>query len=142
MGLSEKTIKVCKLTAPVLAKHSEAVTSRLYEKLFENYPETKELFGGAPGDQHKKLAGAIVAYANNIDHLEVLDKAVEGIAQRHVKTNVQPEHYPMVGASLLQAIKDVFGDAANDDVIEAWEEAYFFLGDILITKEKELYASA
>lgn len=62
------------------------------------------------------------------------------MAQRHVKTNVKPEHYPMVGVSLLQAIKDVLGDAATDDVIEAWKEAYFFLGDILIAREKELYS--
>jgi len=61
------------------------------------------------------------------------------MAQRHVKTNVKPEHYPMVGVSLLEAIKDVLGDAATDDVLNAWKEAYFFLGDILISRENEIY---
>lgn len=50
----------------------------------------------------------------------------EVMAQKHVRTQVKPEHYPMVGVSLLQAIKDVLGDAATDDVIEAWKEAYFY----------------
>lgn len=139
MALSEKTIEICKTTAPDIVVHGEAITARMYELLFANYPETRVLFGEAPEDQHKRLAGAIAAYAANIDNLEVLGKAVEGMAQRHVRTNVQPEHYPMVGVSLLQAIKDVLGDAATDDVIEAWKEAYFFLGDILIAREKELY---
>ncbi|MEN8727666.1 MAG: globin domain-containing protein, partial [Sulfurovum sp.] len=72
----------------------------------------------------------------------VLSSAVEGMAKRHVKTKVKPEHYPMVGVSLLHAIKDVLGDAATNDIIEAWKEAYFFLGDILIAREKELYSVA
>ena len=142
MALSEKTIEICKATAPVIAEHGEAITTRMYEILFENHPETKALFGDAPEDQHKILAGAVAAYAANIDNLAVLGKAVEGMAKRHVKTNVKPEHYPMVGVSLLQAIKDVLGDAANDDVINAWKEAYFFLADILIAREKELYTAA
>lgn len=141
MSLSEKTIEICKATAPVIAEHGEAITTKMYEILFTNYPETKVLFGDAPEEQHKILAGAIAAYAANIDNLDVLGKAVEGMAKRHVKTNVKPEHYPMVGVSLLQAIKDVLGDAATEDVIDAWKEAYFFLGDILIAREKELYAT-
>jgi len=141
MALSEKTIKICKATAPVLVEYGDAITTKMYEILFADYPETRELFGEAPEDQHKKLAGAIAAYAANIDNLEVLEKAVESMAQRHVKTKVKPEHYPMVGVSLLTAIKDVLGDAARDDVIEAWKEAYFFLGDILIAREKELYST-
>ena len=74
------------------------------------------------------------------DIYEALGKAVDTMAQRHVKTHVKPEHYPMVGTSLLEAIKDVLGDAATDDVINAWKEAYFFLGDILIAREKDIYA--
>ncbi len=140
MALSAKTIEICKGTAPLLVEYGEAITKKMYENLFTNYPETKALFGEALEEQYKKLAGVIVAYAANIDKLHVLSHAVDDIANRHVKTNVKPEHYPMVGVSLLQAIKDVLGDVASDDVIEAWKEAYFFLGDILIGREKELYS--
>jgi len=140
MALSEKTMVICKGTAPLLVEYGEAITTRMYELLFTNYPETRALFGEALEDQYKKLAGAIIAYAANIDKLHVLSHAVDDIAKRHVDTHVKPEHYPMVGTSLLQAIKDVLGDVASNDVIEAWKEAYFFLGNILIGREKELYA--
>lgn len=140
MSLSTKTIEIVKATAAPVAVNSEAITTRMYEILFENYPETQVLFENADPEQHKKLAGAVSAYAANIDNLAVLSKAVENMAQKHVTTMVKPEHYPMVGVSLLQAVKDVLGDAATDDVIEAWKEAYFFLADILIAREKELYA--
>jgi hemoglobin-like flavoprotein len=35
-----------------------------------------------------------------------------------------------VGQSLLRAIKEVLGDAATDDIMNAWAEAYGFLADI------------
>jgi len=140
MSLSPKTIEIVKATAAPIAANGEAITIRMYEILFANYPETKVLFENAASDQHKKLAAAVAAYAANIDNLGVLSKAVEKMAQTHVKTTVKPEHYPMVGVSLLEAVKDVLGNAATDDVIEAWKEAYFFLADILIAREKELYA--
>ena len=140
MILSHQTIEIVKATAAPIAVNSEDITTRMYEILFENYPETQILFQNSAADQHKKLAGAVAAYAANIDNLAVLTKAVEKMAQKHVNTMVKPEHYPMVGVSLLQALKDVLGDAATDVVIEAWKEAYFFLADILIAREKELYA--
>jgi len=63
------------------------------------------------------------------------------MATVHVKVGVLPEHYPMVGDALLQAIKTVLGDAATDEIMAAWGEAYGFLADVLIAKEKELYAA-
>ena len=141
MSLSQKTVIIVKATATPVAENAEAITKRMYEILFENYPETKLLFQNADLDQHKKLAGAVSAYAANIDNLEVLAKAVEKMAATHVATSVKPEHYPMVGVSLLAAVKDVLGEAATDDVLKAWKEAYFFLADILIKREKELYAA-
>jgi len=139
MTLSPQTVKIVKSTAAAISANGEAITTRMYEILFANYPETEILFQNATSDQHKKLAGAVAAYAANIDNLEILSKAVEKMAQTHVNTMVKPEHYPMVGVSLLEAVRDVLGDAATDEVIEAWKEAYFFLADVLIAREKELY---
>lgn len=142
MSLSQKTIDIVKATAPAVKQNAEKITTRMYEILFATHPEVKELFKDADPDQHKKLAAAVSAYAANIDNLAVLSKAVEKMATTHIRVKVKPEHYPMVGVSMLGAIKDVLGEAATDDVINAWKEAYFFLADILIAREKELYAQA
>lgn len=142
MSLSQKTIDIVKATAPAVKQNAEKITTRMYEILFATHPEVKELFKDADPDQHKKLAAAVSAYAANIDNLAVLSKAVEKMATTHIRVKVKPEHYPMVGVSILGAIKDVLGEAATDDVINAWKEAYFFLADILIAREKELYAQA
>ena len=138
--MTNETKAIIKATAPVLKEHGEAITTAMYKVLFEKYPETQELFKNADPDQHKKLANAVYAYAANIDQLENLGKGIEQMASVHVKTNVLPEHYPMVGDALLQAIKTVLGDAATDEVMAAWEEAFGFLAGVLINREKELYA--
>src|SRR5687767_1094595 len=127
--LTERTIQIVKATAPAVAQHAEAITRRFYTLMFQGNPETKAFFNPAhqhTGGQQRALAGAICAYAANIDNLGVLGEAVELIAQKHCSLGVQPEHYPIVGKHLLVAIKDVLGDAATDEVIAAWGEAYGF----------------
>ena len=41
--------------------------------------------------------------------------------------------------ALLGAIKDVLGDAATDEILAAWGEAYWFLADVLIGRETAIY---
>jgi nitric oxide dioxygenase len=89
--------------------------------------------------QPRALAGAICAYAANIDRLERLGDAVELIAQKHCALEIRPDQYPIVGRHLLAAIRDVLGEAASDPVLQAWERAYLALADILIAREAEIY---
>lgn len=140
MSLSEQTVKSIKETIPLVAKEAENITSRMYEILFSKYPETKPLFENAQSDQHKKLAGAIAAFAGNIDNLGALSGAVEKMAAKHVLTKVKPEHYPMVADALIGAMGEVLGDSFNETYKQAWIEAYTFLAGILMAREQELYA--
>ena len=142
--LSPETIAIVKSTAPALQQHGLAITQRMYARLFAD-PAIKALFNQAAqesGEQPKRLAAAILAYAKNVDNLGALTQAVERMAQRHVEAGVRPEHYPAVAAALLPAIKDVLGDAVNQIVLDAWGEAYWFLADILIEAEAAKYRAA
>ena len=117
---------------------------RMYERLFVE-PDIKALFDDAAqqsGEQPKRLAGAILAFAENADRLELLIPAIERMAARHVETKVRPEHYPAVANALLPAIKDVLGDAVDNAVLGAWGEACWFLADVLINREATLYTQA
>ncbi len=139
--MTEETKAIIKSTAPILKEHGEAITTAMYVKLFASHPEAKELFKNAEPDQYKKLANAVYAYAANIDNLGALSKGIEKMVSVHVKSNIQPHHYPWVAEALLAAIKEVLGDGATDEVIAAWAEAYTFLAGVLIAKEKEAYAA-
>lgn len=139
--LSPETIAIVKSTASVLQQHGVTITTRMYERLFVD-PEIKALFDQAAhvsGEQPKRLAGAILAFSKNVDNLDALTGAIERIAARHVQTHIKPEHYPAVANALLPAIKDVLGDAVDDKTLNAWGEAYWFLADVLKSREAEMY---
>ncbi len=140
--LSRTTVDTVKATVPALEAHGLLITRTMYGYLFED-AHIRDLFNqshhGADGSQPKALADAILAYARNIDRLQVMTPAVERIAQKHVGLQILPEHYPYVGRALLKAIEEVLGDAATRDVLAAWDEAYWFLAELLIGREAELY---
>lgn len=140
--LSTQTISIVKSTAPVLQEHGEALTRHFYKRMFSHNPEVAPFFNPAnqaAGLQQKALAGAICAYAANIDNLEVLGGAVELIAQKHASLQVKAEHYPIVGENLLASIREVLGEGATEEIINAWGEAYGFLANILIGRESQIY---
>ncbi|BAC12247.1 flavohemoglobin [Oceanobacillus iheyensis HTE831] len=140
--LDKKTTEIIKATVPVLKEHGEAITKHFYKILLENNPELKNVFNQTnqrKGAQSKALANTVYAAAANIEKLEEILPHVKQIAHKHVSLNIKPEQYPIVGKYLLIAIKEVLGDAATDEIIEAWEKAYFVIADIFISVEKEMY---
>ena len=142
--LDQKTIDIVKSTVPVLQEKGVEITTHFYKIMFENNPEVKALFDMSKqesGAQPTALAMTVLAAAQNIDRLETLLPAVQKIGARHVELNVKPEHYPIVGQNLLQALQDVLGENATEEVIEAWRKAYAVIADIFINAEKEIYAS-
>lgn len=142
---SAQAMEIVKATAPALEKHGVAITTAMYARLLQD-PEIAAMFDRAAqdsGEQPRRLAGAILAYARNIDKLQNLGSAVQRMVARHVETGVKPEHYPHVAAALLPAIREVLGEeVATDEVLAAWGEAYWMLADILIAAEAQAYEDA
>jgi len=139
--LTEQTKSIIKSTTPLFKEKGEEITSKMYALLFAEHPEVKELFAQAPSGQPKILASAIMNYCNNLENLEAMEQELEQIARRHVFRRVQAEHYPFVGAALIQAMKETLGDVATDEVVSAWQEVYTSLANVLIQRESEIYAS-
>lgn len=142
---SAEAMKIVKSTAPALEKHGVEITTAMYARLFRN-AEIAAMFDQAAqqsGEQPRRLANAILAYAKNIDKLQNLGPAVQRMVARHVETGVKAEHYPYVAEALLPAIRDVLGaDVATDAVLAAWGEAYWMLADLLIAAETDAYEKA
>jgi len=140
--LSEQTRRVVKQTVPILRESGDALTRHFYTRMFTHDPAVKAFFNPAnqhTGAQQKALAAAILAYAQHIDDPSALADAIDLIAHKHASLGVKPEHYPIVGEHLLGSIKELLGDAATDEVIAAWGEAYNLLADVCIRREAELY---
>jgi nitric oxide dioxygenase len=145
MSLNTKTIDIIKSTVPVLEVHGTAITQRFYHLLFTSHPELLNVFNHAnqkQGRQQAALANAVYAAAVHIEKLGAILPVVKQIAHKHRSLGIKPEHYPIVGQNLLAAIKDVLQDAATDEILQAWAEAYGVIADAFIGVEAELYQKA
>jgi nitric oxide dioxygenase len=142
--LDTATVQIIKATVPALQIYANDITSHFYPLLFAQHPEVLPFFNQTnqeKGTQPKALANAVIAYGANIDELGNLSDAVSKIVQKHTALGILPEQYDAVGSCLLQAIKAVLGDAATDEVIDAWAKAYGQLANILIAAEESVYTA-
>ncbi|MES2742705.1 MAG: globin domain-containing protein [Pseudomonadota bacterium] len=129
-------------SVPVLRAHGVAITTTFYRKLFAAHPELTNVFNmgnQANGAQQQSLAAAVFAYAANIDHPGALAPVINRIVHKHVSLGVRPEHYPIVGRHLLDAIAETLGQDASAELMSAWEEAYNALARLFIDAEQALY---
>ncbi|MBB6674561.1 NO-inducible flavohemoprotein [Cohnella nanjingensis] len=143
--LSESSIRIIQSTVPVLQIHGTSITKRFYERLFERHPDLLNLFNQAnqeQGSQQAALANAVYEAAKHIDRLDTILPVVRSVAHKHRSLGVLPEHYPLVGQNLIAAIKDVLGEAATDEILQAWTEAYGVIADTFIGVESEMYGAA
>ncbi|WHY98098.1 NO-inducible flavohemoprotein [Peribacillus simplex] len=140
--LDAKTIEIVQATAPVLKEQSKPIGKRFYELLFSKAPDLYNLFNQTNqkrGIQQEALGYAVYAAGEHITNLEAIKPVIKRVTEKHRAIGVKPEQYPVVGETLLQAVKDVLGDAATDEIIEAWGKAYGYIADAFIDIEKNLY---
>ncbi|KAG4027864.1 hypothetical protein MFRU_026g00460 [Monilinia fructicola] len=145
MSLTPQQIDIIKATVPVVQEHGTTITTTFYKNVLAANPALNNIFNQTNqknGDQPRALAGALAAYAANIDNLSVLSNAVERICQKHASLFIRPEHYPIVGKYLLEAMGEVLGSALTPEILDAWTAAYGQLAKIMIDREAQLYQEA
>ena len=143
MNASQK--ELIKATVPILRTNGNDLISYFYQRMLSNNPELKNIFNmanQASGKQQNALSGAVLAYAENIEDPTVLINTLKSIGNKHVSLNIQPEQYDIVGNHLIGSIKEVLGDLATVELIEAWTCAYNELAQIMISIEAEMYQNS
>ena len=126
-------IELLETSFQAIAPHGEAFVTAFYERLFTRFPQTRAFFASTDmKEQHKKLLGALVLVIQNLRKPEVLTNALKGLGERHVHYGVRPEHYPIVGAVLLETFADFLGDDWTPEYHDAWAQAYETVCSIML----------
>ncbi|MEO0430262.1 MAG: globin family protein [Cyanobacteria bacterium J06656_5] len=116
----------------VKPKADEFVGS-FYNNLFTDYPAAKPLFEHSNmTKQQQMLKGALVMVIENLRKPDVLSDALKGLGARHVKYGALPEHYPLVGNSLLKTLEQYAGSAWTFELKEAWAGAYGVITELML----------
>lgn len=103
-----------------------------YGHLFENNPGVRPMFSDDMAKQKKALMGMLAVAVNGLTRLDTILPAVKELGVRHVAYGTLPEHYPIVGESLLYTLGAGLGEDFTPDVKEAWTVAYTTLASVMI----------
>ena len=117
-----------------VAPISEAASQLFYDRLFEVAPSVRAMFPEDMTEQRKKLMGMLAAVVSGLSNLETILPAASALAKRHVAYGAKPEHYPVVGATLLWTLEKGLGEAWTPERATAWTDAYGVLSGYMISE--------
>lgn len=136
--MASLNIELLEQSFAMVAPKGEELVEAFYANLFKDYPAVKPLFENVElSEQKKKLLGALKLAVENLRRPEVLGPALEGMGLRHVEYGAEEAHYPAVGATLLKSLAGVAGEAWNDELEQAWADAYAAISGLMLAGAAE-----
>jgi hemoglobin-like flavoprotein len=122
MGLNVELLRESFEKAKPIA---DKISDKFYEFLWTDFPASKALFEQVNMKVQKKaLIGSLVFIVDNVDNLDKLVPYLKQMGGRHVGYGTKDEYYDWVGQSLLKTFAHFFGDDWNQDLEDAWADAY------------------
>lgn len=96
-----------------------------YRCLFASAPSLRRLFEDvAMGRQQLKFLSTLVTLRRSWRDLDALAPELERLGARHVRYGVLPEHYPLLGSALIDALTEVGGTHWKPEYTRSWQAAY------------------
>ena len=128
----------------LIAPRGDDLMDQFYARLFEAAPAVRPLFPTDLKRQKTMLLGALVLLRKSLRNLDGIVPTLRSLGARHVAYGARPEHYPVVGAVLLESMAVVAGDAWTPEYERAWGAAYGVVAATMIegAEEAELEAVA
>ena len=116
----------------------EAFVTAFYERLFTCYPETRALFAATDMlEQRKKLQRSLALIIEHLQDPDALALMLKDLGRQHVGHGVRPEHYPLVGAVLLETFADFLGSHWTQAHHDAWIKGYETVSSLMLQGAQE-----
>ena len=113
------------------------VAAHFYDTMFQHFPEVRKMFPGDMSEQRVRLFNSVILIASNIDNTDMLVPYLKELGAGHIRYDTRPEHYPIVGKSLLLTLKHFLGPAWTTAMAESWIEAHNLASTICIQAAAE-----
>lgn len=130
--MTPQQVALVQISFAKVAPIAEQAAALFYGRLFETAPETKALFPGDMTAQGQKLMAAITTVVDNLGAIETVAPTVCDLAKRHVAYGVRPDHYGLVGTTLLWTLERGLADDFTPEVAAAWTATYDALSGMMI----------
>ena len=114
-----------------VAPLGDKVPQIFYDELFALDPSLRSMFKSDMTEQRKMVLGFEHGRPLASHRPETIIEPVRALGKRHVGYGVKPDHYPIVGAALLNTLAKGLGDEFTPELRRAWVEAYTTLSGIM-----------
>jgi methyl-accepting chemotaxis protein len=108
----------------LVAPRGDELMDEFYARLFAAAPAVRPLFPADLKKQKSMLLGALVLLRKSLRNLDAIVPTLRNLGARHVAYGARPEHYPVVGATLIASLAAVAGDAWKPEHESAWGAAF------------------
>ncbi|WP_439030321.1 globin domain-containing protein [Gordonia terrae] len=103
-----------------------------YERLFDEHPEVRPMFGADLRPQATMLQQAIAAVLDHLDDAEWLSRTLGALGRRHADLGVTSEMYGWVAEALVEAMVRAGGQQWTPEMTEAWRDALTVVAGLML----------
>jgi methyl-accepting chemotaxis protein len=117
----------------VVAPRGDELMDVFYTRLFQRAPAVIPLFAGTDLTRQKAmLLGTLVLLRKSLRDLDAIVPKLRELGARHVAYGARPEHYPVVGEVLIDAMATIAGPAWRPEYERAWAAAFGIVAGAMI----------
>lgn len=130
--MTPRQIELVQTSFKLLAPRGDEISEIFYNRLFVIAPQARALFPDDMASQREKLIQMLAFVVHRLHTVTEVIRPIENLGIRHSAYGTTAEHYPVVGEALLWTLKEVAGDAFDDELREAWTVAYGTMAQLMI----------
>ena len=121
----ELNVTALETSFDLIAPHGEQLMDEFYARLFATAPAVVPLFAATDLPRQKtKLLTTLVLLRSSLRNLNAIVPNLRKLGARHVAYGAQPEHYSVVGDTLIAAMATTAGAAWRSEHESAWRDAF------------------
>ncbi|QGV77461.1 globin domain-containing protein [Streptomyces ficellus] len=135
--LSARETELIRGSAAAVAPVAADMTVYFYAILFSRHPEVRSLFPPAMDAQRGRLLRALLRIVDLVDDPGNLTRFCDRLGRDHRKFGTVAEHFPAVGACLLDSLARYAGPAWTAETAAAWTKAYGAVAGLMIRAAEE-----
>ena len=128
----------------LVAPRGDELIDEFYSRLFATAPAVRPLFPTDMKRQKTMLLGALVLLRKSLRDLDAIVPKLRELGARHVAYGAKPEHYPVVGTTLIGSMAAIAGEHWTGEYEQAWGAAFDIVAAAMLegAEEVELEAAA
>ena len=138
MSLTENQIQLVTESFAGIAPKGAAFVARFFQRLFNDYPETKPICASNPHVRQKKLLGALVIVVEHLSQPREMHSALQqwGVGQSEYSAVL--EHHQAAGRTLLRTLEEFCGDLWGSELQQAWSTAFQVVREQVLVADEQV----